>query len=74
MRRSWKGPRAKRARIYPPKTIDESLNITTDDRKEISKKLLDYFSVMNYTNERIEILKSAKKRENTETSLESFME
>ncbi len=56
------------------KTIDESLNVTTDDRKEISKKLLDYFSVMNYTNERIEILKSAKKRENTETSLESFME
>ena len=55
-------------------TIDESLNVTTDDRKEISKKLLDYFSVMNYTNERIEILKSAKKRENTETSLESFME
>ena len=56
------------------KTIDESLNVTTDDRKEISKKLLDYFSVMNYTNERIEILKSAKKKENTETSLESFME
>ena len=56
------------------KIIDESLNVTTDDRKEISKKLLDYFSVMNYTNERIEILKSAKKRENTETSLESFME
>ena len=56
------------------KTIDQSLNVTTDDRKEISKKLLDYFSVMNYTNERIEILKSAKKRENTETSLESFME
>ena len=55
-------------------TIDESLNVTTDDRKEISKKLLDYFSVMNYTNERIEILKSAKKKENTETSLESFME
>ena len=55
------------------KTIDESLNVTTDDRKEISKKLLDYFSVMNYTNERIEILKSAKKRENTETSLENFM-
>ena len=56
------------------RTIDESLNVTTDDRKEISKKLLDYFSVMNYTNERIEILKSAKKKENTETSLESFME
>ena len=56
------------------KTIDQSLNVTTDDRKEISKKLLDYFSVMNYTNERIEILKSAKKKENTETSLESFME
>ena len=56
------------------KIIDESLNVTTDDRKEISKKLLDYFSVMNYTNERIEILKSAKKKENTETSLESFME
>ena len=55
------------------KTIDESLNVTTDDRKEISKKLLDYFSVMNYTNERIEILKSAKKKENTETSLEEFM-
>jgi len=56
------------------KTIDESLNVTTDDRKEISKKLLDYFSVINYTNERIKILKSAKKKENTETSLESFME
>ena len=55
------------------KTIDESLNVTTDDRKEISKKLLDYFSVMNYTNERIEILKFAKKKENTETSLENFM-
>ena len=55
------------------KTIDESLNVTTDDRKEISKKLLDYFSVMNYTSERIKILKSAKKETSKISTLDGFM-
>ena len=55
-------------------TIDESLNVTIEDRIDISSKLLSYFSVENYVNNRIELMDCAKKVSNTETSLEKFME
>ena len=55
-------------------TIDESLNVTVEDRMDISSKLLSYFSVENYVNNRIELMNCAKKVSNTETSLEKFME
>ena len=55
-------------------TIDESLNVTIEDRIDISSKLLSYFSVENYVNNRIELMNCAKKVSNTETSLEKFME
>ena len=55
-------------------TIDESLNVTVEDRIDISSKLLSYFSVENYVNNRIELMNCAKKVSNTETSLEKFME
>lgn len=38
--------------------INESLNVTTEDRIEVSKNLLKYFTVENYVNDRLEWLNS----------------
>lgn len=54
------------------KAIDESINVTIEDRYEISRNLLNYFSVENYVNERIEKLDSIPERVSTETDLEDF--
>lgn len=55
------------------RAINDSLQITEQDRIDISSSLLSYFTVENYVNERIELLESAKKT-NIESSLESFFE
>jgi hypothetical protein len=54
------------------KAIDESINVTLEDRHEISRNLLNYFSVENYVNERIEKLDSMPEQVSTETNLEDF--
>jgi hypothetical protein len=53
------------------KTIDESINITKEERLEISKKLLDYFSLENYVQDRLDIFEKAKKNE-VKNKLEMF--
>lgn len=54
------------------KAIDESIKISIEDRFEISRNLLNYFSVENYVNERIELLDSMEERVSTQVDLEDF--
>ena len=54
------------------KAIDESIDVTLEDRYEISRNLLNYFSVENYVNERIEKLDSMPEQVSTEADLEEF--
>ena len=54
------------------KAIDESINVTLEDRYEISRNLLNYFNVEDYVNERIEKLDSIPEQATTETDLEDF--
>ena len=54
-------------------TIDESLNVTVEDRIDISSKLLSYFSVENYVNNRIELMNCAKKEKIKTSTLDQFM-
>lgn len=54
-------------------TIDESLNVTIEDRIDISSKLLSYFSVENYVNNRIELMNCAKKEKIKTSTLDQFM-
>ena len=49
------------------KSINSSLNISKDERIEISKRLLDYFSLENYVQNRIDLLNKAKKSQNSVT-------
>ena len=55
------------------KAIDDSLKVTLEDRLEVSKKLLEYFSVEKYVQERIDLLEDSKKIQ-TSSSIESFFE
>lgn len=54
------------------KAIDDSVAITMEDRFEISRNLLNYFTVEKYVDERIEKLDSIPERMTTETDLEDF--
>lgn len=54
------------------KAIDESINVTLEDRFEISTNLLNYFNVEDYVSERIQKLDSIPERLTTETDLEEF--
>ena len=54
------------------KAIDESIEVSLEDRYEISRNLLNYFTVENYVNERIEKMDSIPERVSTETDLEDF--
>tara|TARA_Y100000389_G_scaffold52760_1_gene48625 strand:- start:913 stop:1635 length:723 start_codon:yes stop_codon:yes gene_type:complete len=54
------------------KAIDDSVAITIEDRFEISRNLLNYFTVEKYVDERIEKLDSIPERMTTETDLEDF--
>ena len=51
-------------------TIDKSLNVTMENRKDISNKLLNYFSVKNYVNNRISLMDSASKIPNSIKTLD----
>lgn len=55
------------------KAIDDSLKVTIEDRLEISKKLLEYFTVEKYVQERIDLLEDSKKT-HASANIESFFE
>jgi hypothetical protein len=54
------------------KAIDESIKVTPEDRRNISRNLLKYFTVTKYVEERISLLDGMEERISSEVDLEDF--